>query len=286
MQEEQNSETIEEQQEPKQGSGSLLLAARKEQGKSVDEIANELNLSASQISTIEADQVEGLPEPTYVRGYIRSYAKLLGLDVDEVLDHYQNPNWQKGSSLDEMPRGLEPADDDQGSNRLMKSLVVLVVLGGIIYAFLSGSFDGLIQDRSTMNEGTATSELVVQENLVLEESLLDDAEVESPEDADSSIQTETDELVSETQDDVQVNTTTLELTFSDTSWIDIRDADGEKLAYRSYVEGEVLQLESDSVLNVFIGSSKAVTVKVNGENFDLTPYLEGVFARFRLEAPN
>jgi len=69
---------------PREGSGSLLASARKKQNKSVEEIAAELNLSITQIKTIELDQSEGLPEPTYVRGYIRSYARLLGLDAENA----------------------------------------------------------------------------------------------------------------------------------------------------------------------------------------------------------
>ncbi|MFT4630835.1 MAG: cytoskeleton protein RodZ, partial [Dinoroseobacter sp.] len=73
------------------GSGSMLATARKKQQKTIKEIADELNLSVTQVKLIELDQTDGLPEPTYVRGYIRGYAKLLGLNPDEVLQNYLNP---------------------------------------------------------------------------------------------------------------------------------------------------------------------------------------------------
>ena len=90
--------------EVKPGSGSLLAAERKNQQQSIEDIASELNLSIAQIRAIETDQSEGLPEATYVRGYIRSYANLLGLNPDEILKSYQNSDWHKGSNLGDLPK--------------------------------------------------------------------------------------------------------------------------------------------------------------------------------------
>ena len=56
----------EQQELPTQGSGSMLAIERKNQNKTVEYIAEQLNLSEAQIRTIELDQADGLPGPTYV----------------------------------------------------------------------------------------------------------------------------------------------------------------------------------------------------------------------------
>jgi len=125
---------------PVKGSGSMLAAARKKQNKTVEEIASELNLAVHQIRTIELDQTDGLPEPTYVRGYIRSYANLLGLDVEKVLLAYLNPNWQKSSKLDEMPRGIGSANErvQSKSFKPVWMALFLLVCGGAAFLWFSG----------------------------------------------------------------------------------------------------------------------------------------------------
>ena len=283
---------VDEKREARPGSGSLLAAARKKQKRTVDEIAEQLNLSSSQIRSIELDQSEGLPEPTYVRGYIRSYANLLGLDAKEILGHYLNPNWQKGSSLDEMPRGIEVHDHDDGGWLTPSRLVGLIVLLGIA-GFLAYSgyinFDALKSSTSDTQISQLTDTDTDSDSV--EGPLQDSASQQAGSELQASQQqvsgqgsegvveeqlaATTDGSSEATSDDYQ-----LELRFTDTCWVDVRDENDEKLAYKSYVKGEVLNLTSALPMSVFVGSVSAVSARVGGVDFDLSPYQEGVFARF------
>ena len=67
------------------GPGNMLTKARTELGMSVEDVAAELRLSPRQISALEKDDYHSLPGPTYVRGYLRNYARLLGLPESEVI---------------------------------------------------------------------------------------------------------------------------------------------------------------------------------------------------------
>ena len=283
---------VDEKREARPGSGSLLAAARKKQKRTVDEIAEQLNLSSSQIRSIELDQSEGLPEPTYVRGYIRSYANLLGLDAKEILGHYLNPNWQKGSSLDEMPRGIEVHDHDDGGWLTPSRLVGLIVLLGIA-GFLAYSgyinFDALksstsdtqisqLTDTDTDSdsvEGASQDPVSQQAGSELQASQQQVSGQGSEDVVEEQLAATTDANSEATSDDYQ-----LELRFTDTCWVDVRDENDEKLAYKSYVKGEVLSLTSALPMSVFVGNVSAVSARVGGVDFDLAPYQEGVFARF------
>ena len=269
--EQNNRQEFELEQEPvkRQGSGSLLAAARKRQNRTVEEIAEELNLSVTQIKTIELDQTEGLPEPTYVRGYIRSYSRLLGLDADEVLSHYLNPNWQQSTNFDEMPRGIGSAEESSGDGIFTPARVIgtIAVLGSLALLWYSGMLSGLFSSAEPDNNEIIT---VPSESAPDTATVFDDAPeaVGSPDTSGS--------LVEET---AVVNNELL-LEFSQTSWVDIRDGEDNRLAYRSYAKDERLRVAAPGLMSVFIGNADGVTVTYNGAAFDLSRYREGVYAKF------
>ncbi len=278
----EDSQTLmDEQIEAKLGSGKLLAAARKEQKRSVEEIAELLNLSVSQIRTIELDQNEGLPEPTYVRGYIRAYARLLDLNADEVLEHYLNPNWQKGSSLDEMPKRLEVHERHKSKLFTPFRLLALVAIvgAGAFYVMTRQPFG---ETPSIASPATQTAELQAPQSQTSTTAAQSTSNSASPSDssAEQPAISESAGEVSEspaTSDDYQIA-----LNFSDTCWVDIRDEEGKRLAYKSYTAGEELNLSSPIAMSVFLGNASAVTATVDGQAFDLEPYREGVFARFSI----
>ena len=66
--------------------GALLMAAREASGLSVDAVAQQLKLSPRQVRAIEDGDYTLLPGRTFVRGFVRNYARLVRLDPDPVLD--------------------------------------------------------------------------------------------------------------------------------------------------------------------------------------------------------
>jgi len=70
------------------GPGRLLTDARLKLGLEQENVAEMLHLRAHQIRALEADDYDNLPEPTYVKGYLRAYCQLLGLNADEIVGRY------------------------------------------------------------------------------------------------------------------------------------------------------------------------------------------------------
>ncbi|WP_038057260.1 RodZ domain-containing protein [Thermus amyloliquefaciens] len=68
--------------------GERLRQAREEKGLSLKEAAARLALKVSVLEALEACRFEDLPEPALVRGYLRRYALLLGLDPEPLLALY------------------------------------------------------------------------------------------------------------------------------------------------------------------------------------------------------
>lgn len=65
--------------------GRTLRAARESLGLSIAEVADQTKFAVRQIESLEADDFRHLPEMTFVRGFVRSYAKLLHLDAQVLL---------------------------------------------------------------------------------------------------------------------------------------------------------------------------------------------------------
>src|SRR3989304_2095691 len=70
--------------------GPLLHEARLDLRLAPEDVAQILHLSSKQIVALEQDDYKNLPGPTYVRGYLRSYAQLLGLSPEKVLESYNS----------------------------------------------------------------------------------------------------------------------------------------------------------------------------------------------------
>lgn len=75
-----------------EGPGPQLREARQRANFSLEDVSTELHLNADTLRALEEDRFDGLPAPAFVRGYIRSYARLLNLPPGPILEAYD----QKG----------------------------------------------------------------------------------------------------------------------------------------------------------------------------------------------
>ena len=71
--------------EPVATVGPILRAAREKCGLTVDDIALQLHLRPSLVEKLEADKFDSVASATYARGYVRSFARLVGADEELVM---------------------------------------------------------------------------------------------------------------------------------------------------------------------------------------------------------
>ena len=71
------------------GPGEQLRSAREAAGTSVHEISTHMHLDSRVILALEADDYDELPAPTFVRGYLRGYARLLDLDPEPIIRAFE-----------------------------------------------------------------------------------------------------------------------------------------------------------------------------------------------------
>src|SRR3954471_16102252 len=67
------------------GAGAMLLKERRRQGLSLGDISRQLKLSVRQVEALERDDYSQYKGPVFIHGFIRNYAKLLGLDPEPLI---------------------------------------------------------------------------------------------------------------------------------------------------------------------------------------------------------
>lgn len=110
--------------------GRILAAARTERGMSVSEVAQRLKFSLRHIEALEADRYDALPSGPFVRGMIRTYAKLLGVDPVRLLEDLPQPKANSEPAME--PRDMSvpfPQDSRPGSHvYLLLSMLIIVAV--------------------------------------------------------------------------------------------------------------------------------------------------------------
>lgn len=111
--------------------GATLREAREAKGWSVTEVATQLNLTQQRLGELEAGAFDKLPGTTFARGYIRAYAKLLGLDQNRLVvefDQFTGTD-ATGSSVHSLGRIEEPVRYSQSILRLVSFVLLLALIG-------------------------------------------------------------------------------------------------------------------------------------------------------------
>ncbi|MGD8583079.1 MAG: DUF4115 domain-containing protein [Gammaproteobacteria bacterium] len=118
--------------------GQQLMLAREKAGMTIDEAARELNLSEETVEAIEDSDLDRLPPVAFVQGYIRSYARLLGLSEDKIFEEFE----------EEVPHQIEtelhprsPLPEQASSQtpviKLISTLIMLSAVVVLLYAAFS-----------------------------------------------------------------------------------------------------------------------------------------------------
>ncbi|WP_103309424.1 MULTISPECIES: RodZ family helix-turn-helix domain-containing protein [unclassified Pseudomonas] len=112
--------------------GETLRQARESNGWSLAEVALKLNLTVASLGNLEAGAFDKLPGHTFARGYIRAYAKLLGMDqtvLVQQFDQYTGSDAQ-GSNVHSLGRIEEPVRVSHTILRIVSLLLLIAVIGG------------------------------------------------------------------------------------------------------------------------------------------------------------
>ncbi|WP_422462232.1 helix-turn-helix domain-containing protein [Endozoicomonas sp. ALB115] len=282
--------------------GAVLARARDSQGLSILEVAESLKITESYVKAIEESTFDILPQAAFVRGYIRNYAKLVGLNGEDLVrdfDHFMGVDGLESPRL-QGSKKLKPLRAHSAPSPVYAlALLLLVSLGGFGY-YLWNSLLGiepvvevaiiedvsedvpepLVTDVSVVSVPSAAeiSESVEEEAVPADDTtiLKEDPSLEKDQPvlketisevlpiamAGSEVVDTTDEPNSPIVDLIQP----LVINFSEDCWVEIKDATGEVLISTVQRAGSSINLDVFPPVNLRFGNTSGVdSILLDGE---------------------
>jgi cytoskeleton protein RodZ len=264
--------------------GRQLRAAREAAGLTTADVAQSLKFSQRQVESLEADDYDALPGTTIVRGFARSYARLLGLDTSAVLRllDARTPNVPvEVKPPDNMGLAGEPGGLRQMSWLASASIVIALaaVLIGLWLYFSPGqpAIPFVTDKEPVASAGPAVDVAAAPQGIspvvpvaVASGGLPEGGTVASPE-------------VPIPSEPPAPNAPRLLFSFEDKSWLEVSDAARQVLHSGENPAGSRLELTGKPPFDVVVGNAGRVKVSYGEREIDLAPHTRADVARLRIE---
>lgn len=111
--------------------GARLAAVRIQQGYSPEYIAGKLHLRVRLIELLEADEYHNMPEPVFIKGYIRAYAKLLSVPAEPLLDTFNEMYKVERKSEKALWQSRRETNKAEHAIRWLTGVFAIVVLAAV-----------------------------------------------------------------------------------------------------------------------------------------------------------
>jgi len=277
--------------------GTLLRAGREAAGLSVAAVAQQLKLAPRQIAAIEDGDYTKLPGRTFIRGFVRNYARLLRLDSDAVLAALPATAAAQSSdfpSLAPTPRpiGELPADvamKPSPARWAIPLALMAVVSVAAVYEIARPPAEiskPITIDKPIVapamppvTEGTPAPSVASTATPL--PNPLAGTDEKSDAARDSSKPASAEAAITATASAAPA-TTPLALSFQGKSWVEVRDGAGAPILQVTGSAGSSEAVSGRAPLDVTLGNASAVTVTWQGKTFDTAPYTRQNVARFTL----
>jgi transcriptional regulator with XRE-family HTH domain len=118
--------------------GGQLREAREKSGMALEDVSMRTKVRPGILRAIEADQHDALPALTYTLGFVKAYARTVGLEPDRIAERYRSES-QKGEPVPSLVM-LEPLDAGRTPSRRLVgvSAAALVLVLGLFWAWGAG----------------------------------------------------------------------------------------------------------------------------------------------------
>lgn len=130
--------------------GEHLYLERKRQNYSISDVANAIHLSEKIVDALERSDVSKLPEPTFVQGYLRIYAKYLGISAALVLEEYAHAVPHKlETELEHRSTVRHQASSNSAFVKMVTILLLVITVAAGLYAAFSYYKEAMVQEEET-----------------------------------------------------------------------------------------------------------------------------------------
>lgn len=287
--------------------GEVFAAERERQGLARLDVAQRLHMSTYQVEALEAGEFARLPQGTFLRGFVRNYAKLLGLAPETVL-----PMLEETGPTAKKPGIVVPTQNirfDPLGERLANPYIKAGVLAFVVIAIAFAAMYWWVFIRTTppvarknappAQEATpaaaapappvpeATRVAIAPppspEPVKTREAPVEarKAPVEPPKKAEAPKAPPAPPVEKTTID--AGGGSVLKFRFRGPSWVEIRDGRGKVILSKLNPSGSETEISGKPPFNVIVGNAPEVELFYNDQQFDLEPHTRVAVARFTVE---
>ena len=275
------------------GYGARLAAQRERAGLSVTDVAATLRLHPNQVRAIEQEDLARLPALAYVRGFIRSYARVLNVDPEPLLSDLNGKLAPvRESVVDGMATDFAAARA-AGRERMFPqwaigiALVILIALGIIGWQATLKPAPAHPQIVLMPAAAPAAASVTPARAPVLETATPVATSETAPGSATVSepVPTPADAAEPTVRSSVAASgaAPTVLLRFNGSSWAEVTDRNGKILLSQLNSVGAEHALDGELPLTVVIGDANFAAVEVRGASFNLQPFTRNNVARFTIK---
>jgi len=270
--------------------GQILKTHRENANISLAKIASLLKLTESQVQHIENDEYHLLGAKTFVKGYIKNYCRTLNIDSTAILTML--PAYSTSDKPVDMQSFSRRTEKEAHDSRLMtvSYLILAIVIGSSAVWWWQNAMP-IDEQTNTIN---ANNSLISeqQESTKLLAEAADEAqsnEIEPAPQANSTVFNEQQTIQAAPLNDAQSQSeptssdlSTIIMMFNDESWVEIHDANDEKIAFGVKKAGYEMTLTGVAPFSVVLGKHDVVRITLNGEPVDISAFPKNRLAKFKL----
>lgn len=299
--------------------GNRLAEARKALGLTLDELSKTLNLDIKILDSLEKSDIDRLPPPIYVQGYIKAYTKALNISSEDIHADFLK-SVSDSQDVELQPRSPLPIETTSESPIVKSISIIFAIMAALAIAFMVYSYyaekvdeagNGTIEMQldtdtqevhlSDMDMYEQTVESVenafnIPSESVSENRSLSDAESGNLEQNGAEVALdEIESTLSRSESDLKAANTesaesaviedqdSLMIRATTESWAEIRDANKVRIYYGMLVPEDLRILKGKAPFDVFLGNALYVNIAVNDIDVDMSDYIRANnVARFKV----
>lgn len=264
------------------GCGARLRQAREAAGLTLEAVGQQLHMPVQVVKSLEDEQWQRLGAPVFVRGQLRSYARLLKADIGDILEqaHIGPIVPPQLVSHTHTPRARRIAES---LGRRVLYVGITAVLAVPVWFATRGHFDGTATTPNTASLDVIPAAVPVAGGETPDPAAPAAVEAAKPA-APAAPYLASLTPVPRPASAPMPQAGALSLQFKGDSWVDISGPDGTTVEKALIKSGETRSFAPGQVARMVLGNASAVEVQQAGTIVDLSPYQRANVARFTVSS--
>ena len=314
----------EEQQEKLEtqviGPGQILKLARVSANLSIKDIALKTHLKSTLIEDLEADIHDNNISLTFIKGYLKLYAKQVSVSESDIMKAFESINIQKKEPAKLQSFSRRVANQANDDKLMLVTYFILAVVFALVVVWWfqqgeSGDTDAAIlsetiyaQDRPDSTVNQAPEGIGIGEQTAIQAQQIINDEARPVDEIDSQLvnlepdaaalnsspenltdlatqeppAAEAQQILVESTQSQMAEIVELVFTFAEDCWMNLSDATGENIAYGVKASGRVMPVSGLPPFIVTLGAPQSVQINYAGEAVDMSVFKPGNTAKFTL----